>query len=70
MEFDDEKFLREDAARKAAGMSEKDRADILVKEMDDWHKADLDESVYKPLVKHIHILGVLWCLLIIWWGLS
>lgn len=51
LDLDDEKFAREDAARKVAGMSEQDRADILLKELDEAHQkqilADMEYRTYQ-----------------------
>ncbi len=52
-----DKFLKEDAIRKAYGMSETDRLDFLIAKMDEEHTSDIAQRWKDSNRLARHILG-------------
>jgi len=62
--MNEDKFLKEDAIRKAAGMSETDRLDFLIAKIDEEHTSELAQRWKESNKLAKHILGVCFFLLL------
>lgn len=62
--MDEDKFLKEDAIRKAAGMSETDRLDFLIAEIDKEHTSEIAQRYKESSGFAKKVLGVCFFLLI------